>query len=302
MTIASGLDQMGYAVETLNDEYPSNSFGKVLGKIALNLLRKLTLTRLQRLLEKRPRYDLVLIIKGRGLSPGAIRYLKSRAIRVIGYNFDSFRFNPSPLDWLCLTDKYCTFDFRDARLHNLPLVHLFSAADISPSKDRLYDLSIIQRVHSDRLVFARLILQSLPDNARKFVFLYESSLLTFVIGLLKHPWLYAHLWGHISFKPLSHSKAMEILGSSHITFDYAHPSQSGVTIRCFESQSLGVSILTNNQEAVDSNLFEKGSIAYLPRNADQSDTAALIAKLLQQRVEPKRRSLDDFLNDLLSSP
>jgi len=293
---------MGYAVETLNDEYPSNSVGKVLGKVALPLLRALTLRSLQRLLAARPRYDLVLIIKGRGLGPDAIRYLKSLAERVVGYNFDSFRFNPSPLDWHHLTDRYCTFDIQDARSWDIPLVHLFSAAQNPPVSERSYDLSIIQRVHSDRLAFAELILRALPSDARKFVFLYESSWLTFGLGLVRHPLLYARLWSHISFKPLSHTKAMEILGSSRITFDYAHPLQSGVTIRCFESQSLGVSILTNNQDAVRSGLFSPESIAYLPRDASRATAAALISGLLELRAEPRCRSLGDFLDDLLFPP
>lgn len=301
-TVAAGLEQRGYEVETLNDEYPLNSFGKVLGKVALALLRRLTLRSLRQLLDDRPRYDLVLIIKGRGLGPEAIRYLKSRADRVVGYNFDSFRFNPSPLDWHHLTHRYCTFDIQDARSHGLALVHLFSAAEISPSTERPYDLSIIQRVHSDRLAFAELILHSLPDNARKFVFLYESSLLTFALGLVRHPWLYVRLWPYISFKPLSHASAMEVLGGSRITFDYAHPLQSGITIRCFESQSLGVSILTNNLDAVRCGLFAEGSIAHLPQDADRSGAAALIAALLRHPVEPRRRSLGDFLNDLLDRP
>lgn len=293
---------MGYVVETLNDEFPSNSFGKVLGKVALPLLRTLTLRSLQRLLNVRPRYDLVLIIKGRGLGPEAIRYLKSRSERVVGYNFDSFRFNPSPLDWHRLTDRYCTFDIQDAQSWGLPLVHLFSAAPVPSNRERLYDLSIIQRVHSDRLAFAELILRALPYDARKFVFLYESSWLTFTLGLLRHPLLYVRLWPHISFKPLSHAKAMEILGSSRITFDYAHPLQSGVTIRCFEAQSLGVAILTNNEDAVRSGLFSPDSIAYLPRDSDRATASALISRLLEQPGEPHCRSLGEFLDDLLSPP
>lgn len=299
-TVSAGLEEMGYTVETLNDEFPSNSFGKFLGKLALPLLRVLTLSSLRRLLDARPSYDLVLIIKGRGMSPQAIRYLQSRAERVVGYNFDSFRFNPSPLDWHHLTDRYCTFDVQDAQSWGLPLVHLFSAAPVTPSRKRSYDLSIIQRVHSDRLAFADLILRALPGDAQTFVFLYENNWLTFALGLLRHPLLYARLWPHISLKPLSYANAMDVLGSSRITFDYAHPLQSGVTIRCFESQSLGVSILTNNQDAVRSGMFSPESIAYLPRDADRTKASALISRLLEHRAEPRCRSLGDFLNDLLS--
>jgi hypothetical protein len=299
-TVSAGLEKLGYSVETINDEYPSNSFGKVLAKLAMPLVRAFTLRALKHLLRTRPPYELVLIIKGRGMGPDAIRYLKSHSHRVVGYNFDSFLFNPSPLDWHHLTDRYCTFDIQDAKTWCIPLVHLFSAAQSETLSKRLYDLSIIQRVHSDRLVFADLILQSLPRDARSFVFLYENSVLTFALGLLRHPRLYARLWPYIHFKPMPYSMAMEVLVQSRVTFDYAHPLQSGVTIRCFEAQSLGVSILTNNQDAVESGLFSRESIAHLPSSADQATAASLISQLLEHRAEPRCRRLDEFLEDLLS--
>lgn len=299
-TVAAGLERRGYAVDTLNEEFPVNTFGKVLGKLALPVLRTLTLRGLRLRLDGQPHYDLVLIIKGRGLGPQALAYLRTKAHRVVGYNFDSFRFNPSPLDWFQLTDRYATFDIRDAKAFGLPLVHLFSAADVPPATVRSYDLSIIQRVHSDRLAFADLLLQSLPATARPFVFLYESSPLTFALGLLRRPRLYSRLWPHISLTPLSYARAMEVLGQSRVTFDYAHPQQSGVTVRCFEAQSLGVAVLTNNREAVDCGLFAPEAIAHLPQHSDAAAVATLVSSLLQRSPEPRCRSLDDFIEDLLS--
>ncbi len=250
-------------------------------------------------LDGQPNFDLVLIVKGRGLGPEALAYLRTKAHRVVGYNFDSFRFNPSPLDWFRLADRYTTFDIRDAKAFGLPLVHLFSAADVPLATVRSYDLSIIQRVHSDRLAFADLLLKSLPATARPFVFLYESSPLTFAFGLLRHPRLYARLWPHISLMPLSYKRAMEVLGQSRVTFDYAHPLQSGVTVRCFEAQSLGVAVLTNNREAVDCGLFAPEAIAHLPNHSDSAAVATVVSSLLQRSPEPRCRRLDDFLDDLL---
>ena len=299
-TVAAGLERKGYVVDTLNEEFPANTFGKVLGRLALPLLRLLTLRGLQMRLHGQPHYDLVLIIKGRGLGPQTLAYLRTKAHRIVGYNFDSFRFNPSPLDWYQLTDRYATFDIRDAKAFGIPLVHLFSAADVPVATVRTYDLSIIQRVHSDRLAFADLLLKSLPATVRSFVFLYESSPLTFALGLLRHPRLYARLWPHISFTPLSYKGAMEVLGKSKVTFDYAHPQQSGVTVRCFEAQSLGVAVLTNNSEAVTCGLFAPEAIAHLPKHSDAAAVAQLVSRLLQRSPEPCCRSLADFIDDLLS--
>ncbi|MBL8480673.1 MAG: hypothetical protein JNJ60_00635 [Rhodocyclaceae bacterium] len=298
-TLAAGLERRGYAVDLLNEEYPANSFGKVLGKLALPVLRRLTLRGLQARLGAQAPYDLVLIIKGRGLGPAALAYLRTRARRIVGYNFDSFGFNPSPLDWHHLTDRYASFDIHDAAERGLPLVHLFSAVARPVTDDRCFDLSIIQRVHSDRLAYTDRVLRALPAGQRPFVFLYESSPLTFLLGLLRHPRLYARLWPHISFKPLPYAQAMDALARSRVSFDYAHPKQSGITVRCFEAQSLGVAVLTSNLAAVDSGLFEPGSIAHLPKDAPAEALGKLLAELAGRAPRPRRRSLDDFLDDLL---
>ncbi len=298
--LAEGMKRRGYQVDLLNDEFPATTLGRLLGKLALPVLRWLTLRGLRRRLSDCEPYDLAVIIKGRGLSPEAIRFLRTRACRVVGYNFDSFLYNPSPLDWSTLVDRYATFDICDAVKYGVPLVHLFSAVKIPPAARRRYDLSIIQRVHSDRLRYTDLLLRSLPVGTPAFVFLYESNPLTFLIGLMTHFSLYLRLWHYISFRPLPHDQAMQALSLSRVAFDYAHPKQSGITIRCFEAQSLGVAVLTNNSNAVASGLFAPGTIVHLPAQADPKEIAEMVRQLSRRAPAPKTRTLNDFLEDLLA--
>jgi hypothetical protein len=297
------MERRGYVVEILNEEFPANVLGKILGKLALPILRVSTLFGLKSRLEGRPPFDLVIIIKGRGLGPAAIAYLRRRARRIVGYNFDSFRYNPSARDWHHLTDRYATFDIEDAQDTGVPLVHLYSAAlsEVQPAQPQ-YDLSIIQRVHSDRLVYAAKMLDALPEGASAFVFLYQSSKVLLALGLLRHPFLYRRLWRHISLVPLPYGEAMRILSLSRVTFDYAHPYQSGITVRCFEAQSLGTAILTNNPAAAASGLFEVGSIAYLSPDAASSEIRTALEKLAAYAGRPRVRTLDNFLEELLDDP
>jgi hypothetical protein len=155
-------------------------------------------------------------------------------------------------------------------------------------------------VHSDRLAYADLLLRSLPAGAKSFVFLYENSVLTFLLGLLRRPRLYARLWRHISLKPLPYLQAMSALARSRVTFDYAHPEQTGITVRCFEAQSLGVAIITNNRDAADSGMFAPGSIAHLPAEADLASVFELFKTMSQRAFERRCRRLDDFLDELLA--
>lgn len=299
-TLAAALERRGYSVDLMNEEFPANSLGKVMGKLALPLLRRTSLCGLKARLHNRQRYDLVLIVKGRGLSKAALHYLRSKADRIVGYNFDSFNFNPSARDWHMLTDHYATFDIDDATQSGLPLVHLFSAVDCEPMPPpRRYDVSIVQRVHSDRLSHAERLLAALPTGWTPFVFLYESSRLMFLLGCLRQPLLYRRMWRHISFTPLPYAQAMAALGASRVTFDYAHPQQSGATVRCFEAQSLGVAILTNNKAAVESGLFAPGAIAHLSRDADPAELRALLEGLCVSEPPVRVRGVDEFLDELL---
>lgn len=300
-TLASALEQRGFSVDLIDEEFPANPLGKVMGKLALPLLRRTTLRGLKARLDDRPPYDLVLIVKGRGLGKSALKYLRSRALRIVGYNFDSFDFNPSPRDWHMLTDRYATFDIADAAQTGLPLVHLFSAVPAEAAHaTRSHDISIVQRVHSDRLPYAERLLAALPPGWKPFVFLYESSRLLFLLNFLRQPRLYLRMWRYISFRPLPYAEAMKALGTSRVTFDYAHPQQSGITIRCFEAQSMGVAVLTNNRAAVESEIFASTTIAHFTSETSLEEMRYLMEELGRSAPAARTRSVDTFLNDLLN--
>ncbi|MDH6525582.1 hypothetical protein [Polynucleobacter sphagniphilus] len=298
-SLSYGLEKKGFVVDVINDEFPDNVLGKILGKIFIPLLRKLTLWGLHARLGGQPPYDLVLIIKGRGLGVESLAYLRTKALNLIGYNFDSFLFNPSPLDWQHLTDRYATFDIQDAKKYGLPLVHLFSDIKSTPAVVRDFDISIIQRIHSNRLVLVGQLLRALPTSVRAFIFLYEKNIFTFALGVLRFPIHYARLWPYISFRPLSHTQAMQALGRSRVTFDFAHPLQSGITIRCFEAQSLGVAIYTNNPEVIESGLFSHSGVACFSGCSDSKALVAMCLDLMKHIPAQRCRSIEEFLDELL---
>ncbi|WP_156397437.1 MULTISPECIES: hypothetical protein [unclassified Sphingomonas] len=298
LDVVAALERRGYVVETLNEEFPANALGKVLGKICLPLLRRFTLFGLRKRLAGRPRYNLIVIIKGRGIGREAIRWLKERADYVVGYNFDSFRFNPSPLSWHDLTDRYATFDIIDAKCFGLPLVHLFSAAEGTKEQRRDIALSVVMRVHSDRLIYVDRILRALPGHPVS-VFLFVSSRIILALHALRAPLTVWRLRHHISFKPLPYPEAMGLIARSHTTLDYAHPLQSGITVRCHEAQSLGVAVITNNPHVEASGIFPAGSIGTFPLDGDVGRLPALVESLSRAGIAPKQRGSDIFIAELL---
>lgn len=303
-TLSDALRARMYHVDLVNEDYPFNVIGKIIGKVgsmlsALSLIRWLTLRAFRKRLDVENRYDLVIIIRGRGMSRELLKYLRTKADRIIGYNFDSFRINPSPLDWRDLTDKFATFDIDEAKQYNAPLVHLFSGAmpdmvGLAPE----YDLSVIMRLHSSRLAYLEEVLDAVPD-AKTFVFLYEPAYVTFLFGFLRKPRLYFKFRSLISLTPMPYREALTRMAKSRVTLDFAHPMQSGVTFRCFEARSLGVRILSNNPHILDGELFATRGVGLHKLGGDKTVLQATFARLRDTPAIAQHRDTQDFLDDLL---
>lgn len=276
--VSEALERSGYEVEVLNEEYPANALGKVMGKLALDRLRRSTLAELEKRVPQLGHFDLVLIIKGRGLGPQALELLRAHADRIVGYNFDSFRFNPSPKDWLHLCDRYCTFDIADARDTGLPLVHLFSASTCGPEPVRETDLSVVMKIHSDRLAYVDRVLSALPKTMNPFVFLYAPNWFEVIKQALRAPGPAWRLRRHISFSPLSYATAMTAIARSRATLDYAHPLH-GITVRCYEAQSMKVAVVTNNPYVAEAGVFTEGSVARFGLDDDPAKLGPILERL-----------------------
>ena len=298
--IAGGLERLGYEVVTANDEYPENMFGRILGKLGLHApLASMTDRVLaRRFLAGRP-FDLVLIVKGRGIGHRLIERMRRSGARVVAYNFDSFGYHPAPLRWFRDVDRFATFDYADAQRHGLPRVDLFSSLPESGQpKEFRYDVSAILRNHSQRLQYVDSVLRALAPE-RAFVYVFEQNVFTFVLNVLRSPRLYARYWDRISFTALPYAQYAEVLRGSDYTIDYAHPKQTGITVRCFESLSAQTKVITNNPYVPRNPLFADAlPIVYRGRRDD--DRLARQYAAGRGRVPARvHRSIEDFVAELL---
>lgn len=302
--IAAHLRDRGWAVTLVNEEYPANVLGKLLGKLRLfGFLRWWTFRTIQRSHPEAPRrFSLVLIVKGRGVGTPLLKWLRSGGARVVAYNFDSFRFNPSPLDWYREVDRYCTFDVEDAQALHLPLVPLYSAiASDAPEGTRTHFLSALMKNHSQRLEYLDEVMRVFP-GVPKFIYVYEPNLLSFGWGMLRRPHLYLRYWRHIHFKPMAYTAFVEVLRGSLFTLDYAHPLQSGLTIRCFESRSVGTRLITNNARVLGHPDFAAGAAVHHPIHGDPASLRAQVEAVCRSALPNKARSLAEFVSELLDEP
>jgi hypothetical protein len=299
--IQMALSTAGYDVVIANHEYPMNVVGKILGNLRMFWLLSIITERvIYRNYISDRHYDLVLVFKGRGLSRRLIEKLRQAAPRIVAYNFDSFTYNPGPLRWYKDVDKYCTFDYVDSEKYSIRLVELYSSvpSDETPKRS-IYDISAILRNHSNRLKYLDAVLNVL-SGAKTFIYILELNKITFVFNFLRSPFLYIKYWSKIHFRPLPYDRYVSVLQNSNFTLDYAHPKQSGITIRCFEALNTGTKIITNNGFVRRSPFFTDRNTVIFDGKGSSQEARAQFESVKDSVVMKRQRSVLDFLQDLLA--
>jgi hypothetical protein len=299
--ILKALSKTGYDVVVINDEYPINMIGKILGKLRVFwLLSAVTERIIYRKYVFNKRYDLVLIFKGRGMSSRLLKKIRQSSDRIVAFNFDSFTYNPSPLRWYRNVDKYCTFDYRDSKKYSIPLVELFSSLPVDNTPKRsLYNVSAILRNHSNRLKYLHAVLRILPKE-KTYIYIFELNIFTFIFNFLRNPILYMKYWSNIHFKSLPYRDYVAVLKNSNFTVDYAHPHQSGITIRCFEALSAQTKIITNNGFVKHNAFFNDSNTVIFDGKTGREDARKHFESLRDSVPATHLRTVQDFLSDVLA--
>jgi hypothetical protein len=298
--IRQALEQMGYEVTVANDEYPDNVIGKVLGKLDLPLVRTLTRRAFHRQGFCSQSWDLVIIFKGRGIGRELIADLRTVSRRIVGYHFDALAYDRASRHWPTGgVDRVSTFDYADARAEGWPLVELFSTLSSPQPKPPIrYDVSAILRNHSQRLAYLDEVMAAIGES-RSFVAIFEKNLLTFVWNFLRSPRLYWKWRKSIRFKPLPYDAYIAVLEGSALTIDYAHPRQTGLTIRCFEARATGTRIVTNNPHAAQSPLFDPRGVIVHPPGGDLAGLRKALADAAGFQPVPTERNPQQFLREVI---
>ncbi len=298
----SELETRGYSVTVANDEYPENIWGLLLGKLKIPLTKLFTYNQIRNNFLKDQYYDLILIFKGRGLSPELIDELKLHGTKVIGYNWDSFKFNDGPLSWYKNISSYSTFDHKDSEEYNISLIELFSSDNnITVGEKKIdYKYSAICRNHSKRLKYLDSVINYFDIQQDDIViYIFEQNIFFAVINFLSSPVLYIKYKKFIHSRFLDYESYSKIIKNSCYTIDYAHPKQTGLTMRCFEALNAKTNIITNNSYIRKSSYFQNlNPVVFAFDNPPRKGELLLDNENKLSIMWPKR-TLVDFFNDLL---
>lgn len=291
------LEALGYNVVLANDEYPANPLGKALNKLDLAVGRRWTRRVVNRRFLSGRHYNLVVIIKGRGVGPELVADMRRCSDRIVGYHYDSLAYEPASAHWGSEVDRVSTFDYRDAAANGWPVVELFSATrPPDPRPPVRYRVSAILRNHSHRLVFVDRVLSRMGREGA-LIYLYEKDVLSFAFNALRHPLLYWRWRRQIHFTPMDYEAYAQVLAQSRFTLDYAHPKQTGATMRSIEARSLGIVLITNNTAILDSPTFDRrGVVVWRDGEGDPTVDMAL------ERPAPRPRSPEAFMAEVIGAP
>lgn len=300
-SISAELKRRGYDVVLSNDEYPNNILGLVIGNFFNRLARKLTYKKLKKQFDMHNvQYDLILIFKGRGVSSELIELLSSRSNKIVAYNFDSFKYFPHALNWSSRVENYKTFDFFDSSNHSIQRVDLFSDYEPSNQISKNIDFSCVMKNHSERLQYLDDIHSTLGGKYSFKIHIFEKNILTFFKGFIKNPRLFIKWRKHISFKSLNTVDYFNVLESSKFTIDYAHPSQTGITMRCFQALACGTKIITNNAHLNESQVVRGGSFYVHNFSSEPKNLEFFVSENFSKPIKPIKRNVKDFMSDLLA--
>jgi hypothetical protein len=300
IVLKKSLMTFGYSVTISNDEYPANGLGKIMGKLRIPLLLRITNKIIIEKYLSEQSYDIILIFKGRGLSVQLINKLKEVSAFVVGYNFDSFKYNVAPLKWFKHLNKFYTFDYLDAEKYDLPIIELFSSLPLENKiKSPSYEISAIVRNHSNRLTYINTVLSILAAK-EIYIYIFEQNIFTFFKNFMRSPLLYIKFWKYISFKPLSYDEYCRVLLESNFTIDFAHPTQSGITIRCFEALSAQTKMITNNSFVSRYKYFNEENTIVFNEKSVPAVLKNKYEKIKDVIPEKHNRTINQFIGELLS--
>lgn len=242
--------------------------------------------------------NVLFVIRGKAITPGLLKKLKSANIVTIFYSWDSLLNN----DISAITkgfDSAFSFDLMDCRKHSeFQYLPLFSC--LTPDSEHTpesVDLISIGGIHSDRIAILQQF-QRLAYDARLSTFFYLHNPFHYIL------WQYLFHresldWRFIRLRKLSLKKCRQLMLSARCVIDISHPNQAGLTIRSIEALALRRKLITTNDHIIADACFDPAWVNIVRRDAITLDTE-FISSRAADSYKGKVLYLDDWLQEIFS--
>ena len=251
-TIAAAISRKGLNPIWLNQLPATNILTRILFRFAPKIGYSWADRYFAREMEKHQFVELILIVKGEGVSAATIAKMRQNYpnAKIVLYLWDSLANSFGALDKIRLCDIAYSFDpldcDRNQSLKHLPM--FYSEKVESPAYIQGY-AAFIGTLHSNRYQLIKLIGAEIErvTSIKPFLYFYYPNRVVFMILRLVKRGLRGIKLSDVHFEPVPRAQYDTIQAEAEIIIDISHPKQSGLTMRPFEALGAGRKLITNNK-------------------------------------------------------
>jgi hypothetical protein len=219
----------------------------------------------------RPHYDLIFVVQGEGLSLKTLSILRTLFpnARLVWYLWDSLRNKKSLVPNLSAFDECHTFDAADGKSYGMNSRPLFFSSGFSRESTQSFKhhLSFIGTVHSDRFKIVSNMIAALPDETKCYWYLYLQAPWVFWAQKLGNPTYRDASITNFRFDPMSKQEVQSVFFDSLAILDIEHPSQTGLTMRTFETMGANKKLVTTNALVKETDFYNPENILVIERDS-----------------------------------
>jgi hypothetical protein len=222
-------------------------------------------------------YQIVLVIKGEGLSTSMLAKLRSHFSNAnfVFYNWDSFDNSKSALKKLSFFDIVKSFDNKDAETMQAVSLHpLFHCINEPPKHDTpvnsKYASFFAGTIHSARFSKISNIAEqiSLLTNKESYLFFFFPSVLIFYIKKLSSKEFRLIPKAKVSFEKKSTEQLVNTMRCSDVVIDICNSYQNGLTMRTIEAVGLRKKLVTNNNNITQYPFYHPNNVLLISEMTD----------------------------------
>ena len=308
--IRQAMEREGAIVDSFN-ERPSNSIlARIMIRINRDLLSSYIGDYYDKIIEqtKAYKYDYILFIKGESVSKQILEKLRSYhpEAKLLMYVWDSVQFSKNAYLLKDCFDKFCTFDSRDSKDFNIPLLTLFyipSYAEIANKREKKeYDLMFVGTIHNDRYEFIKGIVEQIDSaGGTCFTRYYFPSKVNFYKQKWDNPQFRNAKISDFVFESMPRDELLRYYSKSLIQIDIQDPLQTGLTMRTIETLGAKKKLITTNENVREYDFYHPNNILVVDRTNPILDKAFLTSPYVDIPVDVYNNySISSWLNNLFS--
>lgn len=276
--IINVMESKGHSVDWINHIYVKSNFDRVKSRLMPSLTSKLTEKYFINEIDWQGDYELIVVIKGEGLSEFLLDKMKqtfSKA-KLVYYSWDSLSNVKGAKGKFKYFDAIKSFDRVDCQnIEHLEYLPLFYSKEYSRKansvSDNKYSAAFVGTLHSNRfsdvLGMASLVEKNLNKPAFTF-FYYPSKPVFKVLKVINKSFRKVPI-EEVSFDKLSAQDVSRVMCDSEVIIDYGHPDQTGLTMRTIETLGINKKLITNNKLVMEEPFYKAENVFVIGEQNEQ---------------------------------